>query len=247
MSAKCATRTRSIQTTITSSNNTVKVINVITDIYDGSNIGDVMESIKYSIDELNNLNRSIFDRTQLSLDCKQFDILKTVKNEHTSNSNEQSSVANVIMNQSVSNIDRRLDTANKSDSEEHTTEISDVSTSVKKYHDIDVDELFTRMLTDLINNMPDNRKFVGISELTQAINEIVSNTTSPDQYSFKISNMLLSMDPIYIKSLKDIFKSDVSAKMINILFPLNHNDNFIKCRCRRNIDGLRDKWVIKFK
>lgn len=236
-----ATRTRSIKTVIESSNNTVKVINVITDIYDGSNIGDVMESIKYSIDELNNLNR-------LSLDSKQFDILKTVKDStlyEIDSVNNNNTSTDVIINQSVANIDSSYGAAlkPKSDSED-----SDSNTStIKKYHDIDVDELFTKMLTDLINNMPDSRKFVGISELTQAINEIVSNTTSPDKYSFKISNMLLSMDPIYIKSLKDIFKSDVSAKMINILFPLNHNDNFIKCRCRRNIDGLRDKWVIKFK
>lgn len=171
-----ANRTRSIQTTIRSINNTVKVINVITDVY-ALPLSDVMESIKCSIDELNNLK---------------------------------------FLNSAA---------------------------PVKPINDIDVDELFTNMLTDLINNMPDNRKFVGISELTQAINEIISNQSPSDKYSFKISNMLLSMDPKYIKSLKEIFKTNISSKMINI----NYDEIFVKCRCRKNIDGLKDKWVIKFK
>ena len=184
MSAK---RTRSIKTVITSSDNNVKVINVITDVYDGS-ISDVMESIKFSIRELSE------------------------------------------------------------ETDESTSEEVEIETkTIKKYQNIDIDDLFTKMLTDLINAMPENRKFVGISELTQAINEIISNTTDPTQYSFKLSNMLLSMNSNYIKSIKEIFKSDVSSKMLTMLFPLTNHEIFKKCRCRRNIDGLKDKWIIKFK
>ena len=215
MSAK---RTRSIQTTIHSSNNTVKVINIVTDVYDDCNISDVMESIKCSINDIYDLNSNGKDVNVSLHDSKISNI-----DDYTSDSPDH---------------DHRAIACNS---------IEDTKLPSNLTNDIDVDELFTKMLTDLINNMPDNRKFIGISELTQAINEIISNSTSPDKYSFKISNMLLSMDPYYIKSIKEIFKSDVSSKMINIIFPLSNNDTFIKCRCRRNVDGLKDKWVIKFK
>ena len=146
-------------------------------------------------------------------------------------------------------------------SNETTKEVNDSSEGEEQTNDIDVnthaktDETFTTMITDIINAMPENRKFLGISEFVQSINEIISQTNSIKEgndakYNFKVSNIILNNDNVnknYIKFIKDTFKSAISSKLFSMLFPLNNHPTLAKVRCRKSVDGLKDKWIIKFK